>query len=297
MIRSMTGYGRAQDTVDNMEIVAEIKAVNHRYFEFSCRIHRQFGFLDEKVKQFINKCVIRGKVEVYISINQLENCTTQVEINHPLALAYINAFKEMNEKYDLNGNVSVKDIIRFPDVLTIKKSEEDEEKIFNAVQQVLGQALDSFITMRENEGEKLKIDVVSRCNNILKSIEIIKANSKETEKLYRERLELKIRELLDDTQVDQQRLLTETAIFADKIAVDEETVRLTSHIEQLKTMLESNQPQDNKAIGRKIDFLIQEMNRETNTIGSKAFNLEITGLVVEIKSEIEKIREQIQNIE
>ncbi|MGN0173229.1 MAG: YicC/YloC family endoribonuclease [Acutalibacteraceae bacterium] len=292
MIKSMTGYGRANDTIDDMEITAEIKAVNHRYFEFSSRIPRQFGFLDEKVKQYVRNRVSRGKIEVYITINMLENSAVAVEVNHPLAKAYIDALKDISETYNINGNLSAVDITRFSDVLAVRKEEQDEEAVFEAVKSVLSSAVDAFINMRVKEGEKLKADVISRCDTILGFVEKVESKSVESVKAYRERIEEKMRELLDDVKVDEQRLLTETAIFADKTAVDEETVRLRSHISQLKDMLNSDE-----AVGRKIDFLVQEMNREANTIGSKCSDIEITRTVVDIKSEIEKIREQIQNIE
>ena len=292
MIKSMTGYGRANDTIDDMEITAEIKAVNHRYFEFSSRIPRQFGFLDEKVKQYVRNRVSRGKIEVYITINMLENSAVAVEVNHPLAKAYIDALKDISETYNINGNLSAVDITRFSDVLAVRKEEQDEEAVFEAVKSVLSSAVDAFFNMRVKEGEKLKADVISRCDTILGFVEKVESKSVESVKAYRERIEEKMRELLDDVKVDEQRLLTETAIFADKTAVDEETVRLRSHISQLKDMLNSDE-----AVGRKIDFLVQEMNREANTIGSKCSDIEITRTVVDIKSEIEKIREQIQNIE
>ncbi len=292
MIKSMTGYGRCNETVGNMEITAEIKAVNHRYFEFSSRVPRQFGFLDEKIKQYVKTQVNRGKCEVYISINMLENDAISVEVNKPLARAYVDALNEIANEYDLQSEFKSIHIARFPEVLSVHKEEQDEDEIFSAVKSVLEKAVEAFINMREIEGAKLKADVISRCDLILKYVDVIESKSSESVKAYRERLEERMKELLGDVKVDEQRLLTETAIFADKIAVDEETVRLRSHIDQLKGMLEESEP-----VGRKIDFLVQEMNREANTTGSKCADIEITKIVVEIKSEIEKIREQIQNIE
>lgn len=292
MVKSMTGYGRCNETVGNMEITAEIKAVNHRYFEFSSRVPRQFGFLEEKVKQYVKDFVNRGKTEVYISINMLDNEAVSVEVNHPLAKAYVDALREINSTYLLNSEVKPSDIARFSDVLAVRKEEQDEEEIFESVKTVLSKAVESFIDMRKIEGKKLYDDVVSRCDEILNYVTIVESKSEKSVVAYRQRIEEKMKELLGDVKVDEQRLLTETAIFADKIAVDEETVRLKSHIEQLKAMLNSDEP-----VGRKIDFLVQEMNREANTIGSKCSDIEITKIVVEIKSQIEKIREQIQNIE
>ena len=292
MIKSMTGYGRCSETNENMEITAEIKAVNHRYFDFSARVPRQFGFLDEKIKQYVHSRVNRGKVEVYITVKLLENEAIAVEVNQPLAKAYVDALAQIQNEYNLENNTQPIDIARFPDVLNVKKEEQDEDEIFAAVKKVLEKAVDAFVEMRMSEGEKLKNDVLSRCETILGYVDFIEEKSPESVKNYRNRLEQKMKELLGDKQVDEQRLLTETAVFADKIAVDEETVRLKSHISQLNDMMNSGE-----AIGRKLDFLIQEMNREANTIGSKCSEIEITKTVVEIKSEIEKIREQIQNIE
>ena len=292
MIKSMTGYGRAQRTVDNMEITAEIRSVNHRYFEFSSRTPRAFGFLDDKLKSYVSSRVTRGKVEVYVSVNMLESTATSVTVNMPLAKAYYDAFLQMSNELGVENSLSVNDIARFPDVLSVHKDEEDEQKIVDAVISVLSEAVDKFIQMREVEGEKLKEDVCSRCDTIENFVSQVETLSKQSVVTYRDRLEEKMRELLDDKQVDETRLITETAIFADKIAVDEETVRLRSHIKQLKQMVSSSE-----AVGRKIDFLVQEMNRETNTIGSKSVSVEITQIVVDMKSEIEKIREQIQNIE
>ncbi|MBQ7129167.1 MAG: YicC family protein [Clostridia bacterium] len=292
MIKSMTGYGRCSETNENMEITAEIKAVNHRYFDFSARVPRQFGFLDEKIKQYVHSRVNRGKVEVYITVKLLENEAIAVEVNQPLAKAYVDALAQIQNEYNLENNTQPIDIARFPDVLNVKKEEQDEDEIFAAVKKVLEKAVDAFVEMRMSEGEKLKNDVLSRCETILGYVDFIEEKSPESVKNYRNRLEQKMKELLGDKQVDEQRLLTETAVFADKIAVDEETVRLKSHISQLNDMMNSGE-----AIGRKLDFLIQEMNREANTISSKCSEIEITKTVVEIKSEIEKIREQIQNIE
>ncbi|MBQ5590628.1 MAG: YicC family protein [Clostridia bacterium] len=292
MVKSMTGYGRCSETVENMEITAEIKAVNHRYFEFSSRVPRQFGFLDEKIKNYVKDRVNRGKTEVYISINMLDNEAVSVEVNQPLAKAYVDALEQLKEIYSLSGEIKPTDISRFPDVLSIHKQEQDEDAIFEAVKSVLSKAVDAFVEMRTVEGKKLREDITSRCDTIIGYVCEVESLSKQSVVTYRDRLEEKMRELLGDVKVDEQRLLTETAIFADKVAVDEETVRLKSHIEQLKGMLDSNEP-----VGRKIDFLVQEMNREANTTGSKCSDIEITRIVVEIKSEIEKIREQIQNIE
>lgn len=292
MIKSMTGFGRAQAAVEDMEISAEIKAVNHRYFEFSCKLPRQYSFLEDKIKNFVSGFVNRGKVDVFISIQKTNDTAVEVTVNRALAESYAAALKELRELCGLTSNISVNDIAKYPDVLTVTKAEEDEDAIWNTLKPVLSSAVDAFIKMRLTEGQRMKADILEKCDHLMKMVSVVEENSKATAVAYRERLEAKMRELLDDKQIDESRLLTETAIFADKIAVDEETVRLRSHADQLHSMMASD-----AAVGRKLDFLLQEMNRETNTIGSKCSNVEITKIVVDMKSELEKIREQIQNIE
>ncbi len=292
MIRSMTGYGRAQQTVDGMDITFEIKSVNHRYFEYSSRLPRAYGFLDDKIKNHINRSVSRGKVDVYLFIETVDAPGSTVTVNHTLAKAYLEAYKELSETYGLRDDVSVSLLSRNPDVLTVHKSAEDEEAVWNAVKAVVDEAVEKFIAMREVEGARMREDVLSRRATILAAVEKVEARSPETVKEHMAKVEQRMRELLDNAAVDEQRLLTEAAIFADKIAVAEETVRLRSHLDQLEQMLSGDE-----AIGRKLDFLVQEINRETNTIGSKATDVSIARLVVDMKAEIEKIREQIQNIE
>ncbi len=294
MIRSMTGYGRSQAVVDTINITVELKSVNHRYFEFSSRVPRNYGFLDEKLKSYIGSRVSRGKVECYVSVENLEDDEVEILVNHSLAKSYLNALKELAERNDLTlrDDLAMSSLTRYNDIFTVHKQEADEEKIWNAVKFVAENAVDKFIQMRETEGEKLKNDVLSRADLILKKVSTIEERSPETIKEYNDKLLSRITELLSDVQVEEQRILTECAIFADKIAVAEETVRLRSHIDQLRQFLESNE-----AIGRKTDFLVQEMNREANTIGSKAQDVTIARNVIDIKAEIEKIREQIQNIE
>lgn len=294
MIKSMTGYGRAQASVGSMNVTVEIKSVNHRYFEFTSRVPRNYGFLEEKLKSYIGTLISRGKVECYVSVENLEDGEVEILVNHSLASSYLGALKELAERYDLNlrDELAMSSLIHYGDIFTVHKQEADEEKIWNAVKTVTDAAVSKFIAMREAEGERLKNDVLSRADIILGKVEAIEARSPETVKEYNDRLLARINEFLGEVQVDEQRLLTECAIFADKIAVAEETVRLRSHIDQLREFLESNE-----AIGRKTDFLVQEMNREANTIGSKAQDVEIARNVIDIKAEIEKIREQIQNIE
>lgn len=292
MIRSMTGYGRALEVIDSMSITAEIKSVNHRYFEFSSRTPRTYGFLDEKLKSYVQSKVSRGKIECYIFIESLEAEDCTVEINHSLASGYIKALSELSERYGLENDTTVTSVAKYHDIFSIHKEEADEERIWQAVKAVLDKAIVSFVSMREAEGEKLKNDILSRCDTILEKVAFIEERSPETVKEYNEKLLERMKNVLGDVHVDEQRLLTEAAIYADKIAVAEETVRLRSHISQMHEFMKSE-----AAIGKKMDFLIQEFNREANTIGSKAQDVEIAKRVIDIKAEIEKIREQVQNIE
>ena len=292
MIKSMTGYGRSQQLVDGMNITVEIKSVNHRYFEFSSRLPRSYGFLDEKLKSFFMGKLTRGKMECYVQLETVEEPDTIISVNHPLVKGYLDAYKELSETYGLDNNIKVSDISRVSDVFSIRKQAADEDKIWAAVQVVAEEALNGFVSMREREGSRLKDDVLSRLGTILDNVSFIEERSPETVREYNEKLLGRLRELLADAHIDEQRILTEAAIFADKIAVAEETVRLRSHISQMRSFLDSDE-----AVGKKMDFLIQEFNREANTIGSKAQDVEIARKVVAIKAEIEKIREQIQNIE
>ena len=288
----MTGYGRAQALVSDLDISFEIKSVNHRYFEFSSKVPRQFSFLEEKLKAYVKSKVSRGKIECYLYIVELEAEAAEVTVNKSLVEGYLNALSDLESNYQLRNDVSVMQVARLPEVLTVKKAEADEDALWQAVLPVVAQAVESFIQMRELEGEKLKEDILSRADCILQNVSFIEQRSEQTVKEYTERLTARITEVLADKSIDEARILTEAAIFADKIAVAEETVRLRSHISQLREMLEAKE-----AIGKKLDFLVQEMNRETNTIGSKCQDVNITKKVLDIKSEIEKIREQIQNIE
>lgn len=292
MLKSMTGFGRAQKEIDGYVITVELKSVNHRYFEFSSRVPRQYGFLDEKLKSYINGKVSRGKIECYVTIEALNTDTADVVVNHTLATAYVNALKEIAETYELKDDFGASTISRFPEVLIVRKSDEDEEKLWGYVQEVCSEAIDKFIAMREVEGSKMKDDIYSRGQFILDCVSYIEERSPQTVKEYNDKLVERVHELLGDVLLDESRILQEVAIYADKVAVAEETVRLRSHIEQLNTFISSDEP-----VGRKMDFLVQEINRETNTIGSKANDVDIARKVVDIKAEVEKIREQIQNIE
>ncbi len=288
----MTGYGRAQQLVDGMNITVEIKSVNHRYFEFSSKLSRTYGFLDEKLKSFFNGRLTRGKMECFVQIEAVEEPDTVISLNHSLVKGYIDAYKELAETYGLENDVKVSDIARVGDIFSVRKQAADEDRIWAAVSVVAEAALNGFVAMREREGARLRDDVLSRLDEIIKNVEFIEERSPQTVAEYNEKLLGRLRELLNDAHIEEQRILTEAAIFADKIAVAEETVRLRSHISQLRSFLDSSE-----AIGKKMDFLVQELNREANTIGSKAQDVEIARRVVSIKAEIEKIREQIQNIE
>lgn len=293
MIKSMTGYGRAQEIVDGIDITVEVKSVNHRYFEFSSRVPRVYGFIEDKLKSLFQKSISRGKVDCYVQIECLETPDAVVEVNFSLADGYVKALSEIASRYDSVKNDMTSSVVsRYPDVLSVRKKAEDEEKIWSAVECVATKALEAFVNMRKIEGAKMYEDIMSRCDTICGYVEFVEKKSPETVGQYIEKLKARMRDLLGDVNVDEQRLLTEAAIFADKVAVAEETVRLKSHIEQMKSFLNSEE-----AIGRKMDFLVQEFNREANTIGSKSQDIELSRTVVEIKSEIEKIREQVQNVE
>lgn len=292
MIKSMTGFGRSQKEIDGYVITVELKSVNHRYFEFSSRIPRQYGFLDEKLKSFINSKVSRGKVECYVSIEALDTDTADVVVNHTLANAYVKALKEIADTYELKEDFGAATISRYQDVLVVRKADEDEDKLWGYVKDVTDDAIAKFVSMRETEGEKMKQDIFSRGQFILECVSFIEERSPQTVKEYNDKLIERVHELIGDATLDEARIIQEVAIYADKVAVAEETVRLRSHIEQLNSFINSSEP-----VGRKMDFLVQEINRETNTIGSKANDVDIARKVVDIKAEVEKIREQIQNIE
>lgn len=292
MIKSMTGYGKSEQTIDSLNVTVEIKSVNHRYFEFSARVPREYGFLEEKLKKYCNSLITRGKVECYVSVEDLEEREMEVNVNETLAAGYVKALKELSERFGLKDDISAVTLSRYPDVITLHKASEDEERIWNAVKTVAETAVSKFIEMRETEGSKLRGDILSRADYIIECVEFIEGRSPETVREYNEKLKQRMKELLGDAAVDEQRLLNEAAIYADKIDVDEETVRLRSHISQLREFMNSSE-----AIGRKLDFLVQEINREANTIGSKAQDVDIAKKVIAIKAEVEKIREQVQNIE
>ncbi|MBQ9228263.1 MAG: YicC family protein [Eubacterium sp.] len=292
MIKSMTGFGRSMKELDGYVITVEIKSVNHRYFEFSSRVPRQYGFLEERLKSYINAQVARGKVECYVGIEALNTDAADVVVNHTLAGAYIRALQELKETYHLQDELSAMAVSRFPEVLVVRKAEEDEEQLWLDVRAVCDEALEKFVAMRAREGAKMREDVYSRGQTILDCVAFIEERSPQTVKEYNDKLIERVHELIGDVSLDEARIIQEVAIYADKVAVAEETVRLRSHIEQLNDFINADEP-----VGRKMDFLVQEINRETNTIGSKANDVAIARKVVAMKAEVEKIREQIQNIE
>ena len=292
MIKSMTGYGRAAVSAGGREITVEVRSVNNRYLDCNVKLPRIFAFAEDLVKQKVKESISRGKVDVYISVAQAGGEAVSVNLNRPVLEGYLSAMRTMASEYHVEDNLSVEILSRLPDVFVLTKEEEDEEKTGEQILSAVEEALEAYNKMREKEGQALEQDLKSRAQAILSLVGQVEQRSPVTVAEYRQRLEIKIREVLENTQLDESRILTEAAIFADKVAVDEETVRLRSHLEQMDAMLSSG-----GAIGRKLDFLLQEMNREANTIGSKGNDLEQARIVVDIKAELEKIREQTQNIE
>lgn len=292
MLRSMTGYGRAEETVNGRKITVELRSVNHKYFEFSARVSRGYSFLEDKLKGLVQSRAARGKIDLYLGVETLEDVAAAVHVNHALAEGYIAALTEVAQRNGLPLPVTIGDIVRCPELFTVTREPENEDAVWADVRPVAEKAIGAFIAMRETEGQRLLDDVLSRAALIEEYVGKVEERSPETVKAYREKLETRLREVLADATIDEQRILTEAAIFADRVAVAEETVRLRSHLGQLRAFLASGEP-----AGRKMDFLVQEMNREANTIGSKCSDAQIAYVVVDIKAEIEKIREQIQNIE
>lgn len=292
MVMSMTGFGRAEISVGTRDIIVEIKSVNHRYYEFSCRTGRGYSFLEDKLKKYVGEKVSRGKVDMYVSVTENDDTAVEVELNRPLAKGYIDAMHTLAKDYGVREDISVSVLARISDIFQIHRPPTDEEAVFNDVKVAVDEALSHFLEMRRAEGDKLRADILSRAEHIISIVGEIEERSPITVQEYRERLYAKLKDVLQSNNIDEQRILTEAAIFADKVAVDEETVRLRSHFDQMKSFLDSDQP-----IGRKLDFIVQEMNREANTIGSKVTDSKLAHKVVEIKGEIEKIREQVQNIE
>ncbi len=292
MIKSMTGYGRAVKSFEGREITVELRSVNNRFLDCNVKMPRQFSYAEDRIKQMVKEHISRGKVDVFITINNTADEQVAISLNKPVVEGYLAAMRIMTEEYSVDSSITVADIARLPDVFSVEKPEIDEEARAAEIYETVSQALDQYDDMRLTEGQALKLDLMSRRTTILELVARVEARSPITVCEYRTRLENKLREVLESSNIDESRILTEAAVFADKVAVDEETVRLRSHLDQLKAMLE-----EKGSIGRKLDFLLQEMNREANTIGSKGNDIEQARTVVEIKAELEKIREQIQNIE
>ncbi len=292
MVKSMTGYGRARQTLNGRDITVEVRSVNNRYLDCTVKVPRTYIFAEDAVKARVQKAVSRGKVDVFITIDAAAADETVVAVNEPLARGYYEALTRLKDMFSLEDGLNAVTLAKFPDVLTVTKAEEDLESVAADICAVLDEALAAYNAMRTVEGGKLREDIAGRADIIEAVVGKVEERSPQTVAAYREKLLARMQEVLQSTAIDESRILTEAAIFADKIAVDEETVRLRSHLSQLRTMLESDQP-----IGRKLDFLIQEVNRECNTIGSKCNDLTIAQDVVNMKAEVEKIREQVQNIE
>lgn len=292
MIKSMTGYGSARGSIDGLSVLVELKSVNNRYLDVSVRMPRIFIFAEDALKTAVQNHITRGKVDVFVTVDSSQADDVAVKVNEPLLRGYVDAVRHIAEEYHIAYDLSATSASRFPDVLTAEKKDLDAEAVSGALCSIAEEALRDFDSMREREGAKLREDVLSKVSEIEGYVSAVEAESPRTVEAYRERLHQKMEEVLQSAGIDESRILQEAAIFADHIAVDEETVRLRSHISQLEKMLETGSP-----IGRKIDFLIQEFNREANTIGSKCQNSDISHVVVDLKSDIEKIREQIQNIE
>ncbi|MBQ3115343.1 MAG: YicC family protein [Clostridia bacterium] len=292
MPNSMTGYGRSRQVIDNYDVTVEIKSVNHRYFDFSIKAPKFCAFMEEDIKKAINQKVSRGKVDVFVTVRKEIDDSKQYVINKSLAENLLSELKETAKHFKLKNDITVSNLIEFRDIFEISYKEDDEEKLKEIVFTVLEGALEAFCEARAREGKKLIDDMTVHNKMVKVHLDEIKVLEPQSVADYRERLEAKIKELIGDATIDQARIVTETAIMADKLAVDEETVRLDSHLQEFQHIVESDEP-----VGRRLDFLMQEMNRETNTIGSKSNNLDITKAVVSIKSELEKMREQLQNLE
>ena len=292
MVKSMTGYGRAVETVNGREFTVEIRSVNNRYLDCSVKMPRAISFAEDAVKQAVKAAVSRGKVDVFISMNSEASDDVQVKLNKPVVEGYLAAMGQMVDEYGVKDDISVSVLARMSDVFTVEKPQADEDQLKRDLLGVVHQALANYDQMRAVEGAALEADLRSRAATILELVAKVEEANPQTVADYRKRLEEKMREVLENKSIDESRILTEAAIFADKVAVDEETVRLRSHLEQMDTMLSSS-----GGIGRKLDFLLQEMNREANTTGSKCSDVKVARIVVEIKAELEKIREQTQNIE
>lgn len=292
MLKSMTGYGRQETVTEGKKILVEIKSVNHRFSDYNIKVPRHLGFLEDRVRKYASENVTRGKIDIYVAVESYDEADKDITLNEELARNYIEVLKELRDKFGLCDDISVSNVARYTDIFKTERREEDQEEIWRLVRSVMSEALDAFVAMREREGERIERDLRERIALMSELAKKVDERSPQTVAEYRDKLYIKIKELLEDREIDEARVLTEVAIFADKVAVNEETVRLSSHFEEFYQILDSGEP-----AGRKLDFLIQEINREVNTIGSKANDIEIAKIVVTLKGEIEKLREQIQNIE
>ena len=292
LIKSMTGYGRAVESVNGREFSVELRSVNNRYLDCSVRLPRTLSFAEDAVKQAVKASVSRGKVDVFISLRSEAGEDVKISLNQAVLEGYLAAMRQMVDAHGVKDDISVSTVSRLPEVFSIEKPEVDEEQLLADLMEVVNKALAGYDAMRAAEGQALDRDLRSRGQTILELVAQVEQGNAQTVVDYRKRLEAKLQEVLANTNIDESRILTEAAIFADKVAVDEETVRLRSHLEQMNAMLTAG-----GAVGRKLDFLLQEMNREANTIGSKCTDVKLAKIVVDIKAELEKIREQTQNIE
>ena len=292
LIKSMTGYGRSVESINGREFTVELRSVNNRYLDCSVRLPRLLSFAEDSVKQAVKAAVSRGKVDVFISVSTEGGEDARITLNKTVLEGYLAAMNQMVEEYGVRNDIGVSSLSRLPEVLTVEKPEVDEEQLLTDLMTVVNNALAGYNAMRATEGQALDADLRNRGKTILELVSQVEAGNAQTVVDYRARLEAKLREVLENTAIDESRILTEAAIFADKVAVDEETVRLRSHLKQMESMLDAG-----GAVGRKLDFLLQEMNREANTIGSKCTDVRLARIVVDIKAELEKIREQTQNIE
>lgn len=288
----MTGYGRCEKEINGYRINIELKSVNNRFTDFSIKLPRYYNFLEDFVREYLKGYISRGKVDVFIRIEKIDGGESLVTLNRAYAESYIAALRELRDSFELSDDISAMTVARNADVFSFERAEEDEELIKNSVKEVLDEVMEAYVGMRKREGGRLKRDIEAKLEVISAKVEIIERIEPDVVREYRENLEQKITDLLGNADFDRSRVLTEVAVFADKAAIDEETVRLKSHIKEFSKTLEASAP-----VGKKLDFILQEMNREINTTGSKANNIEISKIVIDVKSELEKIREQIQNIE
>lgn len=292
MLKSMTGYGRREVVTEGKKILIEIKSVNHRYSDYNIKVQRHLGFLEDKIRKHVSTAITRGKVDIYLNVENFESADKEISLNIPMAKNYIEVLTQLRDEFGLKDDITVTSVARNTDIFQTERLEEDEEQLWNTVKGVIDDALGDFVAMREREGTRIEKDLCDRIEYMRTLVKKIEDRSPQTVSEYSDRLYEKIKEVLDSREIDEARVLTEVAIYADKVAVNEETVRLSSHFAEFGEIIGCGEP-----AGRKLDFLIQEINREVNTIGSKASDIEIAKTVVTLKGEIEKLREQIQNIE